>query len=109
MKLLCVKKCIMHTGESHITVGKVYSAVTTTDSEILIRNDNNCHHFFESDLTIEGYFVELTSDNLNELTAQLLIPASRQYIHNDNSGFVAGYDVEETRKIVKNLLESLVC
>lgn len=36
----------------------------------------------------------------------LLLPALRQYQHND-SGFVAGYDYIETQKIVLELLKAL--
>lgn len=37
----------------------------------------------------------------------LLLPALRQYQHNDSSGFVAGYDYIETQKIVLELLKAL--
>jgi len=37
----------------------------------------------------------------------LLLPALRQYQHNDCSGFVAGYDHIETQKIVLELLKAL--
>lgn len=38
---------------------------------------------------------------------RLLLPALRQYQHNDCSGFLAGYDYIETQKIVLELLEAL--
>lgn len=37
----------------------------------------------------------------------LLIPALRQYRHNDGIGLLAGYDIEETEKIVLALIERL--
>jgi len=36
---------------------------------------------------------------------EILIPALRQYMHNDGSGLVAGYDIEETDKAVGDLIE----
>lgn len=37
----------------------------------------------------------------------LLLPALRQYQHNDCSGLLAGYDYAETQTIVLNLLKDL--
>jgi len=41
-------------------------------------------------------------------TPQILIPALRQYKHNDNSGFVAGYEVEATEQIVTDLQMQII-
>ena len=54
----------------------------------------------------------LASDLNQELDAvedanSLLIPALRQYQHNDCSGLLAGYDYNETQKIVSVLLLKL--
>jgi len=35
----------------------------------------------------------------------ILVNALRQYRHNNSEGFIGGYDIEETDKIVKNLLK----
>jgi len=40
---------------------------------------------------------------MSELT-KILLPALRQYQHNDCSGLIAGYDFAETKNIVGNLL-----
>ena len=37
---------------------------------------------------------------------ELLLPALRQYQHNDCSGFVVGYDHAETQKIVFELMKN---
>lgn len=61
MKLLGVKPCFMHDGTgSPITVGKVYETTHATDGEILLTNDLGDHHYFEGDLSIEGYFMDIT-------------------------------------------------
>lgn len=39
---------------------------------------------------------------------ELLIPALRQYLHNDGSGFVAGYDREDVDLLVKQLQDENV-
>lgn len=44
-----------------------------------------------------------TQENLPN-AAGLLLSALRQYRHNDNSGFVAGYEIKETEKIVTSLM-----
>lgn len=36
-------------------------------------------------------------------TAKLLLPALRQYMHNDGSGLLAGYDLETTQAIIDGL------
>ena len=36
-------------------------------------------------------------------TARLLLPALRQYMHNDGSGLLAGYDLETTQAIIDGL------
>ena len=41
-------------------------------------------------------------------TPEILIPALRQYKHNDNSGFVAGYEVEATEQIVTDLQMQII-
>lgn len=38
------------------------------------------------------------------MSTDLLIPAQRQYLHNDGSGFVIAYDETETNEVVKALL-----
>ena len=38
---------------------------------------------------------------------KLLIPASRQYMHNDGSGLLTGYDELETEKVVNDLQNKL--
>ena len=38
---------------------------------------------------------------------KLLIPALRQYMHNDGSGLLNGYDIEVTEKIVKKLQDKI--
>jgi len=40
-------------------------------------------------------------------TCALLIPALRQYQHNDCSGLLAGFDYEETQKVVIGLSERI--
>ena len=37
-------------------------------------------------------------------TAKLLLPALRQYMHNDGSGLLAGYDMETTQAIIDGVL-----
>jgi len=40
---------------------------------------------------------------------EYLIPASRQYKHNDDSdGFVAAFDYDETIKLVANMIEKAI-
>ena len=38
---------------------------------------------------------------------KILLPALRQYQHNDGSGLVIGFDRDETVKIVNMLLEAI--
>ena len=40
-------------------------------------------------------------------TPNILLPASRQYQHNDSSGLVPGFEYEQTCKIVTSLLAKL--
>ena len=52
--------------------------------------------------------INTTMDLQNEVQkveniTNILLPALRQYQHNDCSGFVAGYDIKETDKIVSEL------
>lgn len=49
---------------------------------------------------------ELEINNEFDVNA-LLLPALRQYKHNDCSGFVAAYDYAETQKIALNLLKDI--
>ena len=39
----------------------------------------------------------------NRKTPELLIPAIRQYRHNNNSGFIFGYDTEEADKAFNDI------
>ena len=41
-------------------------------------------------------------DGLDD-TAKLLLPALRQYMHNDGSGLLAGYDLETTHAIIDGM------
>lgn len=45
-----------------------------------------------------------TEDQIKKQLEEILLPALRQYQHNDGIGFVAGYDREEVHTIVSNLL-----
>ena len=48
----------------------------------------------------------LCSNAWAQTAQQLLLPALRQYKHNDGSeGFLPGYDLEETNEIVQKLLK----
>lgn len=38
---------------------------------------------------------------------ELLLPALRQYRHNDGDGFVFGYDMDEVKKILNNRMGDL--
>ncbi len=40
-------------------------------------------------------------------TPEILLPASRQYCHNNGRGLMAGYDKKETDKIVSSLLQKI--
>ncbi len=42
-----------------------------------------------------------TEDLIKKQLEEILLPALRQYQHNDCSGFVAGYDREEVLKILR--------
>lgn len=42
-----------------------------------------------------------TEDPIKKQLEEMLLPALRQYQHNDCSGFVAGYDREEVLKILR--------
>lgn len=55
----------------------------------------------ELDATSDGF--DADGFNVNAL----LLPAFRQYQHNDCSGFVVAYDHAETQKIVLELMKSL--
>jgi len=44
-----------------------------------------------------------SKEKLNTSTLTLLVPALRQYQHNDGSGLLAGYDRNETERIVAGL------
>ena len=49
--------------------------------------------------------VLLCSNTWTQTAQQLLLPALRQFKHNDGSeGFVPGYDLEETNEIVQKLI-----
>lgn len=39
--------------------------------------------------------------------SELLIPAARQYMHNDGSGLLCGYDKKITEEIVHNLEDEI--
>ena len=59
------------------------------------------HLTAELDTISDGFDAE--GFNVNAL----LLPALRQYQHNDCSGLLAGYDYAETQTIVFNLLKDL--
>ena len=44
-----------------------------------------------------------SKEKLNTSTLTLLVPALRQFQHNDGSGLLAGYDRNETERIVAGL------
>ena len=44
-----------------------------------------------------------STDVIKGLGMKILIPALRQYRHNKNDGFVFGYDIAETEKIVTSM------
>ena len=68
---------------------------TTQEAECL------SHLTAELETTSDGF--DADGFNVNAL----LLPALRQYQHNDFSGFIAGYDHADTQKIVLGLLKDL--
>lgn len=79
-----------------------------TPNGIVCYDSGDLRGFANSFLEIANWLDERTGkeDKTPDFVG-ILLPALRQYRHNDNSGFVAGYEREETEKIVLGLMVGL--
>jgi len=60
------------------------------------------------DQTVSNPVKVVVSSELMECRAiQVLIPAARQYLHNDGSGLLCGFDKDLTEEIVKEIQNDL--